>query len=323
MSMSTKKLDNLVTYIQGNASMPLAQIEIECLKTGYTKAEIVEALKLAALKQEKTATTISTPKSKNLFIVVCFLCIGAAILSGAVFAYFTSNQKHSILPASQPVVTASPAAEVTSSGEQTQPMTAFINALAAANYAITTTGSITNATGTTSNNKGIVEADFNHLITYVQNGEVVRLDITDPEQPQIVLLKDDSIFTLNSAQKTYMTMSGSDEMAQFFIDSLKLAFPLIQLARDTQQSSVTWQKTAETEWQADWQWGSPLSAEKTPIKVKINVDPTTQLIYTYSVQFEGDTAWQDVSVRYDQVNDMVALLELPPEFTEEKMQMMY
>ncbi|MBP7774558.1 hypothetical protein KA078_02085 [Candidatus Woesebacteria bacterium] len=120
--MSTKKLDNLVTYIQGNASMPLAQIEVECMKTGYTKAEIVEALKLAVFKQEKTATSISAPKSKNVFIVVCFLCICAAILAGAVLTYFGSTHKQPILPASQLDATPTSAIEATTPREQTQPM---------------------------------------------------------------------------------------------------------------------------------------------------------------------------------------------------------
>lgn len=323
MSMSTNKLDDLVTYIQGNASMPLAQIEIECMKTGYTKTEIVEALKLAALKQEKTASSISAPKSKNLFIVACFLCIGAVILTGAVFAYFGGTQKHSILPAIQPDGAPTPSIKDASPGEQTQPMTAFMNALAAANYSITTTGKVTSTTETLSNNKGVVEADYSHLITYVQNGEIVRLDSTDPEKPQTVLLKGENVYSLNTTQKTYMILTTPNEMAQFFLDSLKLAFPLIQLAHDTQSGSVTWQKTTETEWQADWHWSSPLSVEKTPVKVKINIDSTTQLINSYSIRFEGGEVWQDVGVQYEQIADIATLLEIPSDYTEEKMQMVY
>lgn len=248
------------------------------------------------------------------FLLVCLIGIGigGALLSQKITPKTTTDTTATINPKSFPTI------QPTTSVLENDPMKIFFSTLSAADYKIATTGKLTNAKqaggGTESSS-----IDLNNGIIYVQKGSVVRVDKTDPAKPETGFIMGDKVYALQPTKKTYVISSITDSIGQFYASGIRSSLPLISLADDSKKGLVTWQKSGDNEWQADWKWKTPLDATATQVKVKIRLDSKTSLITNFSVQFDVTQPWQEATFQYEIIPNIESLLAVPPDYQEQKL----
>lgn len=343
--MNNQNIQNLVDYIRKNPSLSPSQLEEPVLKAGYSKEELNRALEIVGKSQVGISSepsvvspspgVLTQEENKQMNKTWLYMILGVLIIltfGGIAGLYFINQNKvntkvASITPTSLSSPTFKDLTEPTketltiqppTTVAQTNPMDAFFTAVSSADYKVMTSGKIENKKqeggGTQTSS-----LDLNNGIVYVQKGAVVRIDKTDPQKPEIAFIKGDKIYALNPEKKTYTILNSSDSFGQFYLSAFKTTFPLIPLLDDTHKGIVSWQKGDNNEWQADWKWKTPLDPQETPVKVKIFLDPSTNLITTFSMKFEDALPWQDATLKYENIENIESLLMIPPDYKEEKL----
>lgn len=345
--MNNQNVQNLVEYIRKNPNVSSNQLEEAVLKVGYSKEELNQALEIVESshvggnfpdQQNITSSgleVLTSEESKRannmwlwailgILIILTFGGIaglyfinqnkaGTEIISSTPTPISAPTSKDLAKPTKEPSITQPPA-----TGLQTNPMDDFLAALSSANYKVSTSGKIEYK----KHEEGLTQSsslDLNNGIIYIQESSVVRLDKTDPERPEIAIIKDDQALVLNPTKKTYTAFNVEDELGKFYITTVKASFPLISLGDDTQEGTVSWQKITDNEWQADWKWKTPLDIQETPVKVRIILDSTTKLINILSFRFDNNQSWQDAAFKYETISDIESLLTISSDYKEEKL----
>lgn len=352
--MNSPNIQHLIDYIQKNASFSPVQLEEIVLKTGYTKEEFYEALKIARNTTTTANQAVSIPKQKTkshkALVWASLGCIVLLLVCGLVASFYLSKKRRSdVRPLAQ--TTSRPPAtagsfdtmqsstsnllkgQVSKSASKNNPMTLFRTALASVDVKVLSNGTIETKklTERSAQSNGTEESavsltsssslDLNNGVFYVQKGAVVRLDNTDRQQTENTFTKDSKFYIVNTGKKTYTVVHSSDSVGQFYSGLFPATFPLLSLADDTQQGTVVWKNTSSNEWVANWKWKSPLDSVDNPVQVKIILDPPTHLVTTLSMKFEDSQPWQDVTFAYEKIDTLDTLLIIPADYKEEPLEL--
>lgn len=345
--MNNQNVQNLVEYIRKNPNLPPSQLEESVLKAGYSREEFNRALEIVGKSQINTNLSVEqniasagqevmTPEENKqtnktwLFVILGVLII-LAFWDIVALYLINQNKVKTTVDSPTPTPLSSPAFKALTEPTkepvsiqppttvaQANPMDVFFTALSSANYKVTASGKIE----LKKQEEGVTQTlslDLDNGIVYIQKGSVLRIDKTDPQQPEIAMIKGDKIYILDPSEKTYTVLNTADSLGQFYLGAFKTSFPLIPLTEDTQKGLVAWQKISNNEWQADWKWKTPLDPQETPVKVKIILDPATNLITTLFMKSADAQPWQDATFRYETIEGIESLLTVPSDYKEEKL----
>jgi hypothetical protein len=274
------------------------------------------------------ATTFQTVEGKDkkgfpvkllIGVVLGILLIGLVIVG---FLMFSKIGQVEEVPSPTPEEVILPTVAPSPTPLVVNPLSTFSATLVASDYKITTLGRIENkvtlkdpTTGKTQVIDSVI--DLTNGIVYTKKGAVVRLDKVDPKKPEVTLLKGDRLFYLNPLTKTYTPYLFTDDVGKYLISTLMNSYPLISLIADSQNNLLSWVKgTNDNEWQTDWQVKSLADQKGTLAKVKIIIDPATNLVTTMSFKYSTDKTWQDAKFAYEVAPNLDSLLVVPTGYKE-------
>lgn len=236
-----------------------------------------------------------------IVIIIAVLAIGGGVVA---FNYFINQ--------------ASPKLETKAAAPNTtdkNPMAKFDAAFTANDYKITASGKFEYSTKDAKHEESM-KLGFDNKVLFTKKGSVVK--VTGVPGGDAVL-KDSNIYITDSVKKTYTRFSSTNSLGQWYLMAAKASFSLISLNEDTKKGVVSWQKNPDNSWEADWNWTTPFKKDALPIKVKISLDPATNLATTLSMKFNPSDPWQDANFKYEKIDNIENLLIIPPDYKEERL----
>lgn len=343
--MNQQNINNLITFIGENQGTSLEQLLSSCLKAGYTQEEFNQALGFLG-KEQYTSVPSQTSLSSSIFhgksaktiLLIVISIIFLAGLTVGIFVYYGhfANRQEIIsqtsasptigtIPSPSPSLTQA-ATIPTGVNATDNPLTLFMQTLRKEDYKVTAMGKVEYEEKSVERKESSGSAsltsksslNLNNTFFYLKKGEMVRTESNNPEQEEVYFLKDDKIFYLQPNKKTYLKYNPADEWGQFLLMVLKLSFPLLSLADESEKKLISWQKVEDNQWQADWKFQTLLQSKDIPARVKITPDPTTSFITTLSYRFNETQAWQDFTFTYQKMPVIDTYLMVPSDYQEEK-----
>lgn len=342
--MNQQNINSLITFIGENQDTSLEQLLSSCLKAGYTQEEFNQALVFlgkepsSSLYQTSLSSSIFHGKSAKTILLIVISIIFLAGLTVGIFVYYghSANRQEiisqtptpplvTIIPSSSPSLTQTTTIP-TGVNATDNPLTLFMQTLRKEDYKVTAMGKVEYEEKTVERKESSGSAsltsksslNLNNTFFYLKKGEMVRTESNNPEQEEVYFLKDDKIFYLQPNKKTYLKYNPADEWGQFLLMVLKLSFPLLSLADESEKKLISWQKVEDNQWQADWKFHELVQSKDIPARVKITQDPATNLITTLSYRFNETQSWQDFTFSYQKTPEIDTYLMVPPDYQEEK-----
>lgn len=346
--MDNPNVKNLVDYLKKYSNFPFDKLVETVLKSGHSKEDLNQALEIIRSPQEAAPTAPPIPPQPNTYpipqkqgsskngLVFALIGITASVaLLGLIIGLKVLNKENPVKKDSNKEQikqdqTSSPSAKFpdkipTPSLPQTDPtaavsadpMAKFWSKISADDYKITSSGKIEYKKGGSTGTQ-TTSLDLNNGTIYIKTGSVVRIEKSDTIRPEIGIIKNHDIYSLNPRTKTFVTFKDTDSLGKLYVDSIRSSFPLLGISDDTQKGQIIWQKTDADYWEANWAWKTPLDEKSIPAYIRVKPDFETDLINDFSIRFDAKDLWQDVTFVYEKVININSLLTVPSDYTLEK-----
>lgn len=200
---------------------------------------------------------------------------------------------------------------------QNSPLKQFISNFSNNSYKITNSGNPGNINLKFSIKKEDWSAVFlvKDKIYYTNNGNVFRLESTTVNGANIN--KNGTYFRVNYREKTYnrMDLAKQGKLINLTYDD---NFLLGRLLKEEQSKKLLWTSMGNNEWVTDWKFEAKREpkSEWITFKMKIFIDPNTNLVNTISLKVNDNDPWQDSFYKYEQISNIDELLTIPSDFKD-------
>lgn len=284
-------------------------------------------------------------KEKGTISIALFV-IAILFLSGSIVggSYYIKTQYPKILskivvtkndlPSATPMVQATPTSFPLASqtNNEVNPLMLFSGAFSASDFKILSSGkfeiSSTNTKTNLNSNIGTGSASMHTSLSinqenrlyFTQKGNLVRNDDNSSAPARITFLKGQDIYSLDPKLKKYSQYNITSTSAQGSLSGASLyaifkqSFVPIDLLNDNK--SLIWNKVGNNEWQTDWIFKTPFNSQGTPVKVKITLDPKTNLMTVISFKnSDVDPIWHDLGYNYQPISNIDSYLVITPDFS--------
>lgn len=273
--------------------------------------------------------------------VIAILFLSGSIIGGSYYIktqypqilnkiLITNNNSPSATPIIQPTVIPTSSPLASQANNEVNPLTPFSGAFSASDFKILSSGkfeiSSTNTKINLKSNIGTGSAHTSSSINqenglyFTQKGNLVRNDDNNPVSAQITFLKGQDIYSLNPKLKKYSQYNITSTSAQGpwsganLYALFKQSFIPINLLDDNK--SLIWNKVGNNEWQTDWIFKTPFNPQGTPVKVKITLDPKTNLMTVVSLKAgDIDPTWHDLGYNYQPISNIDSYLVVSSDYS--------
>lgn len=195
---------------------------------------------------------------------------------------------------------------------ETSPLKPFISNFSTNNYKIATTGKVNlNGPNKGENTKWNMIFSLNNKNYYTNNGSVFRVDIDTGSY----ITKNTLNYSVNNNEKTYRQIDLSKQknlIKNVYEDNFLLGLVL----KEDQNRKLLWTSIGNNEWVADWEYIPENLPKGANLKVKIFINPNTNLIDSISLKVNSNDPWQDTSYKYEQISNIDEFLIIPADYKE-------
>ncbi len=146
---------------------------------------------------------------------------------------------------------------------------------------------------------------------YVREGTVIMMqDMGHTSPNNTIFTYGDYIYDIEENLKQYIKISHKHEMYTYMKDILERSLVLMDLINDTKAGKVAWMSsdTSDTQWSARWNIQGIGYNTKTPVDVRVTIDPSSGYIRKSEFNF-GNNTWQEI---YYQIEKEPNLKPTPP-----------
>lgn len=299
--MNEQNIQNIIAYFTQNPTQSQELLVQNLLASGYPRIDIDEALTRIGITPEIVPETTIDPKPvpkktrifhmKYLFITVFVIIILGGIFVGASFIK-QNTQRPTVAtptePAAKPTATAAPLDD---------PLKKTQSTLLSGIYKV-------------SINQHIIDTDpaqdeKSVLIYYFDKGSIVRFEHSSGPT---IILQEDSVFSLDTVQKTYTSYSATKSQQDILMSTLDETDIIKSIINKTEKGIYTWQKVQANQWQGN--------NTNTNHLFKIQLDPNTQLLHAIEEYDNTNIKLSESTITIEPTVFDASLLTVPADYTQ-------